>query len=160
MSLKPLSVPLPLLLPLPRSFAASLASSLAFFAARLSLQSDLCPRQALVWHAVQQYATSPQPPHVLNACPFFFGLILHSPHSVKSGISCCLDDMAWLGFALLLLMLSLSLSPSLLLQVQISHLFLFICPYFTVNPHERSRAERGKGKGKWVVSNQWITTHV
>ena len=66
MSSKPLTLTLllPLFLPLlPRSFAAS---SLAFFAARLSLQSDLCPGQALVWHAVLQYATSPQAEHIMN----------------------------------------------------------------------------------------------
>ncbi len=92
--------PQPLPLPLPGSFAASLASSLSLFAARLSLQSDLCPDQALVWHAAQQYATSAQPEHVLNVTPFL-GLGLHSPHTVRSGNSCCIDDMASLCFALL-----------------------------------------------------------
>ena len=89
--------PKPLPLPLPGSFAASLASSLSLFAARLSLQSDLCPDQALVWHAAQQYATSAQPEHVLNVTPFL-GLCLHSPHTVKSGNSCCIDDMTLLCF--------------------------------------------------------------
>ena len=85
-------------LPLPRAAAVasfafafvfsrssfSRASSRAFFAARLSLQSFLCPDQAFVWHATLQYDTSLQPEHVLNVTPFP-GLLQHSPHRIISG---------------------------------------------------------------------------
>jgi hypothetical protein len=92
--------PLPLPLPLPRSFAVSLAWSHSFFATRWRLQAALCPSQALVWHAAQQYATSPQPEHVLYVTPFL-AFWPHSPHRVKSGnCCCCVDDIALPCFAL------------------------------------------------------------
>jgi hypothetical protein len=139
MSPKPLPLPLPLPVPLPRSFAASLALFLSLFATRLSLQSDLCLSQALVWHAAQQYATSPQPEHVLSVTPFL-GLCLHSPHTVKSGNSCGIDDMALLslallyfalfGFALCLALLCLALLVSLAKKrtpTLLPSLFLLAC---------------------------------